>query len=78
MIARRIAGATEKLLAPRNWDHERYGKCLDLWVRVEDGLCSSAWEPTPDELARLNAGGSVVLTIVGGQPPVALSVEDEP
>ena len=31
----------------------------------------SAWEPTPDELALLNAGGTVVLRIIGWQPPVA-------
>lgn len=33
----------------------------------------SLWEPTPDELAELNAGGVVVLTIVGtSHPPVEL------
>jgi hypothetical protein len=35
----------------------------------------SAWEPTPEELAHLNAGGSVILRVLGGQPPVALYVE---
>ena len=35
----------------------------------------TAWEPTPDELARLNAGASVHLVIVGTQhPPVLLEV----
>lgn len=28
----------------------------------------TAWEPTPDELAVLNAGGSVVVTILGTVP----------
>lgn len=37
--------------------------------------CDSAWEPTPAELEMLNAGGSVVLRVVGWQVPVALYVE---
>ena len=37
--------------------------------------CQSAWEPTPRELAILNAGGSVILSIIGGQPPVMLGAE---
>jgi hypothetical protein len=33
----------------------------------------SRWEPTPDELEILNAGGSVELSIVGrAHPPVSL------
>ena len=39
----------------------------------------SAWQPTPDELARLNAGASVHLRVVGaGHPPVSLEVGDPP
>ena len=35
----------------------------------------TAWEPTPDELERLNAGASVHLVIVGTQhPPCLLEV----
>lgn len=35
----------------------------------------SAWEPTPAELAALNAGAKIVLTIIGqAHPPVALTV----
>lgn len=44
----------------------------DLHVRVVEGHCVSRWEPTPDELAILNAGGSVELWIIGRQPPVML------
>jgi hypothetical protein len=37
----------------------------------------TAWEPTPDELERLNKGASVHLVIVGTQhPPVMLEVGD--
>lgn len=35
----------------------------------------SAWQPTPDELARLNAGASVHLRVVGAvHPPVMIDV----
>lgn len=38
----------------------------------------SYWKPTPEEIAELNAGGYVRLTIVGtGMPPVALATVDE-
>ena len=39
----------------------------------------SAWQPTPDELARLNAGASVHLRVIGTQhPPVMLEVGQPP
>lgn len=75
MIPVRIAGTTHTMKAPKNWDEQKDGKCVDLHVRVEDGCCLSAWEPTPAELEMLNRGGKVVLSVVGGQPPVWLSVE---
>lgn len=83
MIPRRIHGFNRMLGAPLGWDKERDGSCSGLAVRVvgdpRDGLnhvqCKSAWEPTPEELALLNAGGSVILTIVGGQPAVMITVE---
>ena len=79
MIPKRIAGATRYLGAPQGWEPERNGPCGHLAVRdVTAGslpICESAWEPTPKELALLNAGGSVVLRVVGGQPPVMLYVE---
>lgn len=75
MISWRINGANLRLGEPSDWDRDDHGKCAHLWVRRENDMFASAWEPTPDELARLNAGGKVVLTIVGGQPPVRLTVE---
>lgn len=40
---------------------------------------ATAWEPTPDELTRLNAGAPVVLRVLGtAHPPVMLSVGDAP
>jgi hypothetical protein len=39
----------------------------------------TAWEPTPDELAKLNAGAPVHLRILGSaHPPVMLSVGEVP
>ena len=79
MIPRRIAGATHHLGAPQGWDEATQGPCKRLHVRVSpEGVCESAWEPTPAELAALNGGGSIILGVVGGQPPVMLSVEAPP
>lgn len=81
MISKRIAGANAYPGAPLGWEPERDGACSRLAVRVtmdaggNPKYCESAWEPTPAELQMLNAGGQIVLTIVGWQVPVALSVE---
>jgi hypothetical protein len=69
MMALRIADATHIMKGPPG-DLTVY----DLHVKVVDGSYVSRWEPTPDELAILNAGGSVELWVRGGQPPVALQV----
>lgn len=71
----KIAGAHVRYVAPKSWDAEANGECDDLWVRKADGVCESAWRPSPLELQQLNAGASVVLTVFGGQPPVSLNVE---
>ena len=75
MIPKRISGSTHYMGAPLGWEPEKDGNCIHLAVRVEDDIWQSAWEPSPAELAMLNAGGSIVLSIVGGQPPVMLTVE---
>ena len=66
-----------RFLAPEGWDHEAQGRCLDVMARVDYALgeVSVAWEPTPAELAILNAGGSVVMTAVGGLPPHRVTAE---
>lgn len=44
-------------------------------VGGETPVMVTAWEPTPDELERLNKGASVHLVVVGTQhPPVMLEV----
>ena len=74
MIPARIAGATHWLGAPKGWEREVNGPCTHLAVRQVGDVWESAWEPTPAELAALNAGAKVVLRVVGGQPPVMLTV----
>jgi hypothetical protein len=77
MIPRHIAGSTHHFQPPQTWDEERNGGCSGLHVRVTEGnACASAWEPLPDELEALNRGGSIIITIYGGQPPVSLHVEE--
>jgi hypothetical protein len=80
MIAKRIAGATHNLGAPKGME----GEVRPLWVKAARDpdlgslvVFESAWEPTPRELELLNAGHSVVLRVVGGMPPVALYVAGE-
>lgn len=77
MIPRRISRATHYLGAPQGWAPAKDGHCSHLAVRASGDVCESAWEPTPAELAALNAGASVILRVVGGQPPVALYVEQQ-
>lgn len=74
-----IANWTKVFGKPKDWDEEKLGRCVDLHVRIkpEQRTCESAWRPSAEELAALNAGGVVVLSVVGGQPPVMLSVERE-
>ena len=54
--------------------------CGDLptLAHEEDGhLCvTSCWKPSAEDLVALNAGGCVCLNVVGGQPPVAMWVQE--
>ncbi len=71
MLNKRIEGETRHF--------KRTDDYLSLSIRDHKGVMSSAWEPTPDELARLNAGATVYLYIVGMvHPPVALFVGEVP
>lgn len=80
MLIRRIEGATRNLGAPPDWDGD-ISKCnvlpiLD--VTTEHGaFMVSCWEPTPAEVAAINAGESIKLWISGtAHPVVALTVGD--
>lgn len=78
-----IPGATRALGAPDNWDPDTDGPCGALPIR--DGVhaevwpyMESAWKPDAQELAALNAGGSIVLRIVNlTHPVVALYVIED-
>lgn len=78
MMIKRIAGCTRVLGKSQGY--------LGLPIRDEvmnDSVTGpqtpvmvTAWEPTPDELAVLNAGGTIYLRIVGtGHPPVMMWAE---
>lgn len=77
MIPARIDGCTRVLGAPPGWTPETSGPCRGLPIRDDIAgdlrVMISCWEPTPAELAALNAGAKVMLRIVGVQhPPVML------
>ena len=71
--------------APKGWDQGEL-PCSALPItRVTYKGCKflqqgvdSYWKPTADELAVLNAGGSIVLSVLGvTMPPVQLSVDPQ-
>lgn len=80
MMLRRIENATRVL-------GQRQGY-LGLWLRDEPVNCSvngetpsmmTAWEPTPDEIAKIVAGAPIYLRVLGTvHPPVMLSVGTPP
>jgi hypothetical protein len=77
MLIKMIEGATRVLGRSQGY--------LGLPLRDEVVTCSvggpgthsmvTAWEPTPDELALLNAGAPVLLRVIGSaHPPVDVTV----
>lgn len=77
MIPQRHPNTTRYLGAPVDWEPEKQGECSHLAIAdVETDwgpIMQSVWEPTPGELAELNAGGKIVLQVCGrGHPPVSL------
>jgi len=83
MLVGRIPNATRVLGAPPDWDKATKGPCCGLPVQDIETAAGpammSAWQPTPDELARLIAGASVTLLVLGRiHPPVSLAVSMPP
>lgn len=83
MLAARIQGATRVLGAPADWDETKAGVCGGLPVLDLPGegggphRMVSAWEPLPEEIDAIKAGGPVLLFITGAaHPVVALAVQD--
>ncbi len=83
MHAQPIKNQTRNLGKPADWDEQKLGPCGSL--PIVDAILPggarcmvSAWKPTESELALLNEGGLVYLTVVGTvHPPVAMQVEKE-
>lgn len=81
MLINRIIGWTRDLCKPADWDESK-GSCGSLPIRdcvIGDlQFMVSSWEPTPEELKRLNEGKPVLLGINGTiHPVVFLSVDGE-
>ena len=50
--------------------------CEDLPAIRENGMIVSHWQPGPEELETLNAGGFVRLSVLGEfHPPICIDVE---
>ncbi|WBO23980.1 hypothetical protein [Sphingomonas abietis] len=79
MIVTTIKGFTNVLGQPENWNIAKNGTVGGLPVRIEahgDTIsCTSAWKPSPDELAALLAGSNINLRVIGGQPPVSIFID---
>lgn len=83
MIVGRIANFTRILGPPDGWLKERDGHCSFMPIQdiqTEAGpAMMSVWEPTPDEIKRMQQGARVCLLILGEKhPPVRLSVGEVP
>lgn len=73
MLSLRISNATRVLA--ENQDEYHALAIRDEDVSGVNGM-TSLWEPTPKELAMLNAGGAVRLTILGTiHPPVLITTQ---
>jgi hypothetical protein len=82
MFGIRIFGFSRLLGKPKDWNDEE-GSCSSLAIRDIDTTSGpgmeSAWEPTPEELAKLNRGAPVILGVLGTvHPPVWLRVGEPP
>lgn len=68
---------------PVDWDEAKHGPCRTLLVHKikSDGLdfVSSFWQPSQEELAMLNAGAAVCVSLVTPvQPPIMVMVMELP
>lgn len=77
--------ATHNFQKPLEWGTDPTdGECGELSVRVQHYNGGnrmefvSTWQPSQAELVMLNNGGVAVLSIIGVQAPVAISVEPYP
>jgi hypothetical protein len=76
MIAIAIEGTTRRIGKSQGYR----GLCVKDFV-YEGGVpaMQTAWEATPDEMARILAGRPIILTILGSaHPPVSVEVANRP
>ncbi len=71
MIPTKFPGVTTYLGAPPGWDDDgELGECMALPIKADEHGLTSLWVPDRDELAALNAGACVQLTIMANAHPV--------
>lgn len=83
MLIHRIPGATRVLGKEQGYSGLPVS---DEQIEMLEGggislvnMMVTAWEPTPDELARINAGAPILLHVLGtAHPPVRLDVGNPP
>lgn len=74
-----IPNANRQLGPPRDWDAERNGPCEVLELLDTGEFFQSAWVPDSQELACIQAGAPVVVTVWGRQhPPIGVAVMPKP
>lgn len=81
MIAQRIAGATRTLGEDQGYQPLAIRDGQICFEQFDSSVptMTAAFEPTPAELERLNAGGTVYLTIIGAEwPPCRIEVGEKP
>lgn len=76
MISLAIEGTTRRIGKAQGYK----GLCIrDIVLPTGTPAMATAWEPTPDELARLKLGAPVHLIVLGmAHPPVILEVGPTP
>lgn len=74
-----IPNANRRLGPPRDWDEERNGPCEVLELLDTGEFFQSAWVPDSQEVACIQAGAPIVVTVWGrSHPPIAVAVMPKP
>lgn len=78
MKALPLANCNLKMAPPPDWDEATQGPCGTLDIHFDGESMRSAWLPSPEELAALNAGQPVILGIIGRSHPVVFLTVNRP
>lgn len=76
-------GTNARFAPPNDLEESQCATIRAFVTTVSRGSCEgarlvvTAWKPTPDELAQLNAGNPVFLSCLGGPPPHVLTTSFE-